>query len=101
MILSRMLLQQFTIDSLWVLSCGNWNGHIGKTAVGYDGGNGYVDWIEGDRALDFAVENNFAICYTFFQKRDNHPITYLVSLKPRVTLSWLERISKSLSKKLH
>ena len=40
-------------------------------------GNGYGDQNEeGARALDFALENNLAICNTFFQKRDSHLITY-------------------------
>ena len=39
-------------------------------------GNGYGDQNEeGARALDFALENNLAICNTFFQKRDSHLMT--------------------------
>ena len=59
---------------------------------GIQGGNGYGDRNEeGDIALDFAVANNFVICNTFFRKRDLLP-TILVSLKPRLTLSWLESL---------
>ena len=75
----QLTVSGFTADET-VLLCGDWNGHIGKTAVGYEGihgGNGYGNRNEeGDKALDFAVANNFLICNTFFRKRDSHLITY-------------------------
>ena len=75
----QLTVSSFSADEI-VLPCGDWNGHIGKTAVGYEGihgGNGYGNRNEeGDKALDFAVANNFLICNTFFRKRDSHLITY-------------------------
>ena len=63
-----------------IVSCGDWNGHVGRTAVGYEdihGGFGFGELNDdGERILDFAVANDLAISNTFFCKRDNHLITY-------------------------
>ena len=63
-----------------VIPCGDWNGHVGKTAPGYEGVHGGAGYGErnadGERILDFAVANDLVIGNTFFVKRDNHLITY-------------------------
>ena len=61
-----------------VIPCGDWNGHVGREAAGYEGvhgGSGYGERnADGDRVLEFA--NDFVIGNTFFVKRDSHLITY-------------------------
>ena len=63
-----------------VIPCGDWNGHVGREAAGYEGvhgGSGYGERnVDGDRVLEFAVANDFVIGNTFFVKRDSHLITY-------------------------
>ena len=67
-------------DKEIVIPCGDWNGHVGREAAGYEGvhgGSGYGDCnADGDRVLEFAVANDFVIGNTFFVKRDSHLITY-------------------------
>ena len=67
-------------DKEIVIPCGDWNGHIGRTAAGYEGvhgGFGYGDRnLEGERILEFAVANDLVVGNSFFQKRDSHLITY-------------------------
>ena len=67
-------------DKEIVIPCGDWNGHVGQEAVGYEGvhgGSGYGERnVDGDRVLEFAVANDFVIGNTFFVKRDSHLITY-------------------------
>ena len=62
------------------IPCGDWNGHVGREAAGYEGvhgGSGYGERnADGDRVLEFAVANDFVIGNTFFVKRDSHLITY-------------------------
>ena len=59
---------------------GDWNGHVGSTADGFDevhGGFGYGERNEeGGRLLDFAVAHDLVIGNTWFKKRLNHLITY-------------------------
>ena len=63
-----------------VISCGDWNGHIGSEAAGYKGVHGRYRYGErnadGDRVLDFAVANDFVIGNSFLDKGDSHLITY-------------------------
>ena len=67
-------------DKEIVIPCGDWNGHVGREAAGYEGvhgGSGYGECnADGDRVLEFAVANDFVIGNTFFVKRDSHLITY-------------------------
>ena len=60
--------------------CGNFNGHVGKVANGYEGvhgGHGYgLRNTEGERILEFAVAHNLVVGITHFHKKDNHLITY-------------------------
>ena len=59
---------------------GDWNGHVGSTAAGFEevhGGFGYGERNEeGGRILDFAVAHDLIIGNTWFKKRLNHLITY-------------------------
>lgn len=63
-----------------LIICGDFNGHIGKLANGYEGihgGHGYGDRnIEGERILEFAVAHNLVVGNSYFTKKDNHLITY-------------------------
>ena len=60
-------------DKEIVIPCGDWTGHVGREAAGYEGvrgGSGYGERnADGDRALEFAVANDFVIGNTFFVKR--------------------------------
>lgn len=63
-----------------VYACGDWNGHVGSKADGYEGVHGGEGFgkrnTEGERVLDFAVANNMVVNNTFFRKRQSHLITY-------------------------
>ena len=77
---------------------GDWNGHVGSTADGFEGvhgGFGYgVRNSDGDRILEFALAHDLIIGNTLFMKRDNHLITYkwvdhrVLNTKPRSTTSF-------------
>ena len=59
---------------------GDWNGHVGRAADGFEevhGGFGYGErHDEGVRLLDFAVAHDPVIGNTLFKKRNSHLITY-------------------------
>ena len=59
---------------------GNWNGHVGRAADGFEevhGGFRYGERNdEGVRLLDFAVAHDLVIGNTLFKKRNGHLITY-------------------------
>ena len=61
--------------------CGNFNGHIGTNAAGYDGvhgGYGFGDRnMDGERLLEFAESLDLVICNSLFKKRKSHLVTYL------------------------
>ena len=63
-----------------VYVCGDWNGHVGSKADGYEGIHGGEGFgrrnTEGERVLDFAVANKMVVNNTFFKKRQSHLITY-------------------------
>ena len=67
-------------DKEIVIPCGDWNGHIGRAAAGYEGVYGGYRYDEcnadGDRVLAFAVPNDFVIENCFFDKTGSHLITY-------------------------
>ena len=52
-------------DKEIVIPCGDWNGHVGREAAGYEGvhgGSGYGERnADGDRVLEFAVANDFVL----------------------------------------
>ena len=59
---------------------GDLNGHVGRSADGYEevhGGFGFGERNdEGGRILDFAVAHDLVVVNTLFKKRDSHLITY-------------------------
>ena len=63
-----------------VFPCGDWNGHIGQNAIGFEGIHGGCSYgkrnAEGLRLLDFATANDFVIGNSFFTKRESHLVTY-------------------------
>ena len=73
--LSKLLLIRKTL-----LICGDFNGLIGKAALGYEGIHGRYGFgkqnINGERMLEFAVSNNLVVGNSKFVKKDNHLITY-------------------------
>ena len=69
-----------TPETEFLLPCGDWNGHIGREAAGYEevhGGQAVEEMnTEGERLLEFAMANNLVIGNSWFKKRDNHLYTY-------------------------
>ena len=52
---------------------GDWNGHIGEKAGGFENGFGYgTRNSEGKRILEFAMANNLFVANTCFMKRESH-----------------------------
>ena len=64
-----------------LIPLGDWNGHVGATADGYEGVHGGFGYgarnPEGERILDFGVAHNMVVGNTLFKKRDSHLITYV------------------------
>ena len=60
--------------------CGDFSGHIGTNAAGYDGvhgGYGFGDRnMDGERLLEFAESLDVVICNSLFKKRKIHLVTY-------------------------
>ena len=70
-----------TIPPSEVFIClGDWNGHVGAAAGGYEnvhGGHGYGERNpEGVSILEFATANDLLVGNTCFIKRDSHLVTY-------------------------
>ena len=64
-----------TNESLFV--CGDMNGHVGKEADGYHGGNGFGSRnMEGEMPLEFACAMDLVIANTMFIKGEAKKITY-------------------------
>ena len=85
-VLAKMPLSEVLIPD------GDWNGHVGRAADGFEevhGGFGYGERNnEGVRLLDFAVAHDLVIGNTLFKKRNSHFITYAsVTMRPRLTTS--------------
>ena len=63
-----------------LIPLGDWNGHVGAVADGFDGVHGGHGWgmrnPEGERVLEFAMSCELVVANTCFMKRDNHLITY-------------------------
>ena len=63
-----------------IIMGGDFNGHVGKDNKSYErvhGGFGFGDRnLMGDSILDFAVAFDLIIANTYFEKRDEHLITY-------------------------
>ena len=67
-------------DSEKVFFLGDWNGHVGALADGFEtvhGGHGFGKRNpEGVRVLDFALANDLVVGNTLFIKRDSHLVTF-------------------------
>ena len=61
--------------------CGDFIGHIGTNAAGYDGvhgGYGFGDRnMDGERLLEFAESLDLVICNSLFKKRKRHLVTFI------------------------
>jgi len=59
---------------------GDFNGHVGDLAEGYEGVHGGHGWgvrnREGERVLEFADSFGMVVCNTYFKKEDEKLITY-------------------------
>ena len=59
---------------------GDFNGHVGRSSLGYDGIHGGFGWGEcngeGERILEFADSLDMVVGNTFFTKDDEKLITY-------------------------
>ena len=67
-------------DQEFLITCGNWNGHIGQMAEGFEGihgGKAYGERnMEGERLLEFASSFDLVITNSFFCKRKSHLVTF-------------------------
>ena len=67
-------------DSEEVIFLGDWNGHVGTAADGFElvhGGRGFGKRNpEGERVLDFALANDLVVGNTLFIKRESHLVTF-------------------------
>ena len=63
-----------------VFFLGDWNGHVGADALGYEvvhGGHAFGKRNkEGERILEFALANDLIVGNTLFLKRESHLVTY-------------------------
>ena len=63
-----------------VLGLGDFNGHVGKSAEGFEGihgGNGIVKRnAEGRLLLDFCDQTELCVANTWFKKKDKRKVTY-------------------------
>ena len=73
-VMSKVKNQEFLIP------CGDWNGHIGQMAEGYEGvlgGKAYGERnIEGERLLEFASSFELVVTNWFFCKRKSQLVTF-------------------------
>ena len=83
--------------------CGDFNGHVGKEIVGYEGvygGKGFGKRkLEGEMLLEFADAHQLSVMNTWFEKSDGKKISYdsggnqtvvdyvLVGMRERSTVS--------------
>ena len=63
-----------------ILGFGDFNGHVGKRADGFEGvhgGNGFGERnLEGRRLLEFCDEKELCVANTWFKKRDQTKVTF-------------------------
>ena len=63
-----------------VLRLGDFNGHVGKCAVGFEGIHGEYGTakrnVEGRMLLDFCVQEELCVANTWYKKRDERKVTY-------------------------
>ena len=73
-------------DKEIVIPCGDWNGHVGREAAGYEGvhgGSGYGERnADGDRVLEFAVALEIL---SLSKEIVTLSLTNLAMQKPRLT----------------
>ena len=68
--------------SEFLIPCGDWNGHVGRSGTGYreeHGGMGYgrpEPDVECERTLQYALAFDLLLGNTCFKERDSHLITY-------------------------
>ena len=82
-------------DKEFLIPCGDWNGHIGQMAEGYEGVHGGKTYgernIEGERLLEFASSFELVVTNSFFCKRKSHLVTFhLVTIKVSLIISWYD-----------
>jgi len=75
----RQVVASISVDeAIWI--GGDLNGHVGRTADGYEGVHGGFGYgnrnLEGDLILEFCDANEMTICNTWFEKKTNNLITY-------------------------
>ena len=67
-------------DQEFLIPCGDWNGHIGQMAEGFEGVHGGKAYgernLEGDRLLEFVSSFDLVITNSFFCKRKSHLVTF-------------------------
>ena len=67
-------------ESRSVLICGDFNGHIGASAAGYEEVHGGLVFgkknADGERVLEFSVANNLLVANSWFKKKSEHLVTY-------------------------
>ena len=67
-------------DQEFLIPCGDWNGHIGQMAEGYEGVHGGKAYgernIEGEGLLEFASSSELVVTNSFFCKRKSHLVTF-------------------------
>ena len=63
-----------------VLGLGDFNGHVGKCAEGFEGIHGGYGIgkrnVEGRMLLDFCVQKELCVANTWYKKRDERKVTY-------------------------
>ena len=68
-----------------LLIYGDFNGHIGKAALGYEGLHGRYGFhkhnVDGERTLEFAVANNLVVGNLKLLTKDNHLFILAVQVK--------------------
>ena len=67
--------------SVFLIPCGDWNGHVGRAGTGYREGHGGMGYglpepdVEGERTLEYALAFNLLLKNTCLKKRESHLIT--------------------------
>ena len=90
-------------DHEFLIPCGDWNGHIGHLAEGFEGVHGGYGFgernIEGERLLEFASSFDLAVTNSFFRKRlVILLLSNLVTIKVRLIISLCENVTLNVLK---